>query len=399
MHTALPPSAANDFAPSFGAPLTDAGLIGLGRDCEDLLQCLPMPAYLCDLSDGVVFQNAAAAALWGEGAKAGRQADWPEPARFKQTDGTPLPPRQTPTAIAMRERGREQGSGSRHNDAAYTLRIDRPDGSASRVVAHPRLMRDGAGNLVGALCFLCDVTECAQLEERLKQAGDKRHEFIAMLGHEIRNPLTPILNAAPLLKKTSSDSKVTYLADMIERQATHLSRFVTDLLDEAHTNSDGAATNKTMGALDDVIDGALDIVAGTIRERGQTLHQRRAPGDVALVCDIGRVAQALGNILQNASDFTGDGGTIVLTVAVRGPLLDIEVSDSGIGMRPGHIAAVFNPHHGFRHKTDNAAAGAGMGVRLAMEICRRHGGAVTASSPGLGLGSRVAIVLPVALPV
>jgi len=346
-----------------------------------------MPAYLCDLSDGLVFQNVAAAALWG--GPAGRQADWATPVNFKQLDGTPLPPQQTPTAVAMRERAHPQAPGK-------ALRVDHPDGSSRRVVAQAQPVRDGAGNLVGALCFLADVTDYVHLEDRLQQVDDQKHAFIALLGHEIRNPLSPILNAVPLLKKTSSDRQVAFLADMIERQATSLSRFVTDLLDEAHDNSDGATLNKTLGSLDEVIDSAIEVVDGKVRERRQTLRVHREGGDIALVCDVERLAQALGNILQNASDFTGDAGTIVLTVAARGPLLDIEVTDSGIGMRPDHVAAVFNPHCRFQH--GDGTGGAGIGVRLAMEICQRHGGAITASSPGLGLGSRVSIVLPVALP-
>lgn len=391
MHRALPPSATIN-PPSFRAPFTGAGLTGLGRDCEDLLQCLPMPAYLCDLSDGLVFQNVAAASLWG--GPPGRQADWANPVHFKQTDGAPLPPQQTPTAIAMRERT----AAANKQAAVNTLCIDDLEGKARRFVAHAQPVRDGTGSLIGALCFLTDVTECAQLEDRLQQVDDRKHEFIAMLGHEIRNPLSPILNAVPLLKKTSGDKQVAFLADMIERQATSLSRFVTDLLDESHGNYDGATLNKALGSLDEVIDSALEVVSGKLRARRQTLHVRREPGDVALVCDIERLAQALGNILQNASDFTGDAGTIVLTVAVRGPLLDIEVSDSGIGMRSDHVAAVFNPHCRFHHGDGKPMMGAGMGVRLAMEICQRHGGAITASSPGLGLGSRICLVVPVALP-
>jgi signal transduction histidine kinase len=388
MHRALPPSATIN-TPSFRAPFTGAGLTGLGRDCEDLLQCLPTPAYLCDLADGLVFQNAAAAALWG--GPSGRQDDWAIPVNFKHADGTPISPRQTPTAIAMRERAGLQSSNR-------VLCIDGPDGKVRSVVAQARPVRDGAGNLMGALCFLSDVTERTELEDRLQQVDEKKHAFIAMLGHEIRNPLSPILSAIPLLKRTSNDSKVAFLADMIERQATSLSRFVTDLLDESHANRDGATLNKTMGSLGEVIDSALEIVGGKIGARRQTLRLQRDAGEVALVCDVERLAQALGNILQNASDFTGDAGTIVLAVSVRGPVLDIEVSDSGVGMRPDHVAAVFNPHVGFQFGDGKIVAGSGMGVRLAMEICQRHGGAITASSPGLGLGSRVCIVLPVVLP-
>jgi PAS domain S-box-containing protein len=234
--------------------------------------------------------------------------------------------------------------------------------------------------------------------ERLERIGRRKDEFIAMLGHELRNPLAPLRHVAELLRAPdlgTSGPTLAELTDVVHRQVDHMARLVADLLDIGRTTSGRLPVRPQRTRLADVVLAAVESVAPQLARRGHTLR-RDCPDleQLELDGDTVRLTQMLTNLLSNAIKYTPDGGVIDLIVRTDGRWLSIVVKDDGIGIAADELDAVFEPFYQAGASLDRALGGLGIGLSLVRGIVELHGGIVTASSDGSGRGSAFEVRLP-----
>jgi PAS domain S-box-containing protein len=244
-----------------------------------------------------------------------------------------------------------------------------------------------------------DVTARKRSEERLAEADRRKSEFIALLSHELRNPLAPIRSALFLLDHADCDPERAGRARaVIERQVDHLARLVDDLLDVTRIGSGKIELRRTRVDL-----GAL---ARRVCEDHRPLFER---GGVALRCEVAhapvwvdadttRLAQVIGNLVQNSAKFTHRGGTTWVAVAGREGHAELRVRDDGIGMEPGLLARLFEPFTQGDRTLARTSGGLGLGLALVKGLVDLHGGTVRAQSAGPGRGAQIVVELPLANP-
>ena len=226
-------------------------------------------------------------------------------------------------------------------------------------------------------------------------ASDKRKtEFIAVLAHELRNPLAPIVTSLELIRQTGSpnDNPITTKAwQVIERQVAQLGRLVDDLLDVSRITSDKIELRKTSVALSDLIEQATATSRPAIDRAGHTLTIDAPQADATLYVDPVRIVQVLSNLLNNAARYTDRGGEIYLTASSDEQEVTVTVQDNGRGMGPESLTAIFDMFM----QEHRGGGGLGIGLTLVKRLVELHGGKVEASSPGVGQGSTFAVKLPV----
>jgi signal transduction histidine kinase len=243
-----------------------------------------------------------------------------------------------------------------------------------------------------------EVAERARAELALKEADRHKDEFLAMLAHELRNPLAPIRNAVHLMKlKTLEDAQLLLSRDIIERQLIHLSRLVDDLLDVSRITRGKIKLARRRVELQELVARAVETVAPLIEARRHTLDVEIPKRPLAIYGDSMRLTQALGNVLGNAAKFTDVGGHITVRARRRGRDVEIAVRDTGIGIEPEVLPRIFDLFTQLDHPTDRPHGGLGIGLALVRQLVEMHDGAVTALSEGSGRGSEFLIRLPISI--
>jgi PAS domain S-box-containing protein len=250
--------------------------------------------------------------------------------------------------------------------------------------------------------ILLDISERKQLEEKLRRhanelaENDRRKDiFLAMLAHELRNPLAPLRTAVELLSLGQiNPAEQGQWATLLQRQLHYLTRIIDDLLDTARISRGQIELRREPVVLADVIESAVQTVRGLVEERRQTLTVQLPATPVTLQADPVRLTQVLGNLLHNASRYTEPGGQIGLTVEQAGSEVILRISDTGIGIRPELLGEIFELFHRGDQVPGEMPAGLGLGLTLVRRLVELHGGQVTASSPGPGRGSVFEVRLP-----
>lgn len=233
------------------------------------------------------------------------------------------------------------------------------------------------------------------VEEKLRDADRRKDEFLAMLGHELRNPLAPIGAAAQLLRTARLDEeRVRKASDVIIRQVEHMTGLVNDLLDVSRVTRGLATIEKTPIEIRTIVTDALEQVAPLIHARRHHLTLELAPGAAIVDVDRKRLVQVIANVLNNAAKYTPEDGRICLRTEVQGASVLIEVTDNGIGMTSGLTSRVFDLFTQAHATPDRNSGGLGLGLALVKSLVELHGGSVAASSNGLGQGSRFVMHLP-----
>jgi len=220
-------------------------------------------------------------------------------------------------------------------------------------------------------------------------------ELLAMLGHELRNPLAPIRNSAALLRSLCTDPRQLQAVDIISRNVVHLTRMLDDLLDAARLRRGTFTLKKQNVDIAIIVHQVLDDVKTAIAARRQNLHISLPPAAVQMQCDPVRLAQILLNLLNNANRYTPDGGSISLSASTVANELLIEVSDNGAGIDPKLLPQLFNVFAQAPQPLDRAGGGLGLGLAIARNLAEMHDGTLTVASPGLGQGSRFLLRLPI----
>jgi len=278
------------------------------------------------------------------------------------------------------------------------------DGSIRHVVISSNGCFEGA-DLRYTRCFTRDATARHQLAQlyrereelvtRLSQANRAKDEFLAMLAHELRNPLAPVSAAAQLLAIAADDpDRVRYAAGVITRQVRHMSGLVDDLLDVARVTRGLIVLDTSVLDLRSVVGDAVEQVTPLTQARGHCLQLDLPVEPVLVRADSKRMVQVLANVLSNANKFTPDGGGIEVRLRAAAVEVELTVSDTGIGMDAELAAHVFDLFVQGRRTLDRAQGGLGLGLALSRSLIELHGGSITAASPGSGMGSTFTIRMP-----
>jgi PAS domain S-box-containing protein len=290
-------------------------------------------------------------------------------------------------------------------------------------------VRDGRGQVVGAAKIARDITTRKRAEEGLREADRHKNEFLAMLAHELRNPLAPILVSIDIIRRATGvggsvgraepavtpesnvgGHRVDHAVDVLQRQMGQMVRLVEDLLDAGRITTGKIDLRREVVELSSVVHHAVDAAEPLTERRDQDLTVTLPPVPIYVNADPTRLAQIVGNLLNNASKFTARAGHIWLTVEesedVRtGQFEDtslrhfrqivIRVRDSGVGIAADRIEGIFDMFTQIDRTLERSVAGLGIGLALVKTLAEMHGGTVEATSPGIGHGSEFVVRLPI----
>jgi signal transduction histidine kinase/ActR/RegA family two-component response regulator len=246
--------------------------------------------------------------------------------------------------------------------------------------ATDRVLVRTAANLVGTTLETANVLDTAR----------RKDEFMAMLGHELRNPLAPILTAVELLARRP---EVAREQQVIERNTRHLTRLVDDLLDISRVTRGHVELRSEHVSLASVLERAVDIAAPLMKRQGHTLDLGDASG-IVLKGDAVRLAQVFGNLLTNAAKFTQAGGRIEVKIERRTSHVRVSVKDNGRGIAAEHLARIFEPFVQIDRKRDALRGGLGLGLAIVHDLVHHHGGTIAVQSDGPGRGTTFTVELP-----
>jgi signal transduction histidine kinase len=249
--------------------------------------------------------------------------------------------------------------------------------------------------LHGVVCYFRNVSAHVQARIALETADRQKNEFLAMLAHELRNPLAPIRNAGEILSRTLPPNSPTHAAiAMVKRQVAQLTRLVDDLLDVSRITQGRVELKREPLDLANVINHAVETVEPLFRERQHEVSIISSYRSLHVNGDMARLVQCVVNILTNAAKYTDAGGKINLKTRAEEGYALVEISDTGAGISPELLPRVFELFVQGDRTLDRSLGGLGIGLSVARQLIEMHGGRVAALSPGLGSGSTFKLWLP-----
>jgi signal transduction histidine kinase len=240
------------------------------------------------------------------------------------------------------------------------------------------------------------LEESRKYAEALKRADLRKDEFLAMLAHELRNPLSAISNAIQLFKQSTSQDHHDWASQVIETQIKNLSRLIDDLLDVSRITRGKIRIKKEIVDVEPIIGHAVTSVSSLVQARRHHLAVEYGHGEATLDVDPTRLEQMVANLLNNAAKYSENGGRIRLRTEVRDSTFIIIVADSGIGIEPERLPVIFEPFVQEDRSIARSEGGLGVGLTLVKRLVELHGGSVMAESKGIGRGSTFTLSLPVA---
>jgi PAS domain S-box-containing protein len=343
----------------------------------------------------VIFMNGVAETLtgWARAEAAGRPLQ--EVFRIINEDSRSAV--ENPVTKALRE-------GAAVGLAEHTVLIAR-DGTEYAIDHTAAPIREDGRDVNGVVLIFHDIGDRRKLERqlhdrttRLVEADRRKDEFLAMLAHELRNPLASISNAVQLLRKPEAAEHAEWSKEVIERQAKHLGRLIDDLLDVSRITRGKIELRRERIDAAPVITSAVEAVRPLIEERKHELAVSFAPGTLWCEADPTRLEQALINLLTNAAKYTEAGGHIRLTARHDGSRLVFQVTDDGIGIPPEKLSEMFELFAQGDRAIARSEGGLGIGLTVVKRIAELHGGTATAASAGPGRGSEFTVTLPAITP-
>ena len=311
-----------------------------------------------------------------------------------------------PVVRALERHGRGEPT-----DLEY--RVVRPDESVRWVRERSFPIKDPSGRVYRVAGVAEDVTERRQAEEQrrlledllrrrnqeLAAADRHKDEFLAMLAHELRNPLAPIRNALHIMKHAGNAGPVVeQVRDVAERQVRHMARLLDDLLDVARISRGRIDLRRETVAVASILRQAVEAVRPLIEERRHELTVAPPAEPLWVDADPTRLEQVLTNLLNNAAKYTDPGGRIGLGAGREGDEVVVRVRDTGVGIAPDMLPRIFDLFVQAERRLDRSQGGVGIGLTLVRRLVELHGGTVEAFSPGLGRGSEFVVRLPASAP-
>ncbi|HEY2291497.1 MAG TPA: CheR family methyltransferase [Thermoanaerobaculia bacterium] len=312
-----------------------------------------------------------------------------------------VPPDQRPLMAAVFEQLRQGVK----VEPFETVRVHK-DGQRIDISLTFSPVRDAGGRVVGASGIDRDVSARKRAEEALRRQADqlreidrRKDEFLAMLGHELRNPLAPISNCLHILHSPGlSEAQAERALVTVERQVRHLTRLVDDLLDIARVSRGKILLRRERLDLVETVRATVEDQRQDLEATGLAIELDLPGGPLWIDGDSTRLSQVMGNVLSNAGKFTEPGGRITVSVR-REPASGaaaVTVRDTGIGMEPELLARAFEPFSQAERGPDRGRGGLGLGLALVKALIELHGGSVEAASPGPGQGTEIVMRLPLA---
>ncbi len=280
----------------------------------------------------------------------------------------------------------------------YRTRRRRKDGTIVDVALTVSPIRDGDGEIIGASKIGRDITHEKRIEAERQEADRRKDEFLAMLAHELRNPLSAIHGAAQLFGRLETEEELEWARDVVLRQVKHLGRLIDDLLDASRISRGKIALRKEIIRLSPVVSSAVEAVHSLMAERKHDLSVSLAGDGLSLEADPLRLEQVLVNLLMNAAKYTDAGGRISLTATQEGADVVIKVRDNGMGIAPKLLPHIFDIFVQGDRTAARSEGGLGIGLTLVHKLVEMHGGSVTAESDGPGKGSEFTVRLPALRP-
>jgi signal transduction histidine kinase/ActR/RegA family two-component response regulator len=284
------------------------------------------------------------------------------------------------------------------------IRILQPNGAVRWMLLQAKVFysSSGAPSRLSGICM--DITERKELAEKLRlnmeqlqQANQKKSEFIAILSHELRNPLAPIINAVQVLRaKDVSEMERDWSREIIDRQVQQMIRIMDDLLDVGRITHEKLSLRREQILLTSVIDSAIETSKPLIEERRQQLTIDLPAGRIVLNADYRRLSQVFSNLLNNAAKYTAYGGRILLAAKRQDNDAVVSIKDNGIGISAELLPDIFDIFVQAKSSHESERGGLGLGLTLVRSFVALHGGNVEARSDGLGHGSEFLVRLPIA---
>ena len=361
---------------------------GFTRDSDiefrELLEQLPAAAYTTDADGLITYYNRPALELWGRAPVLRDAVDrWCGSFRLFEPAGDPIPHDRCWMALAIQE------------DRSYNgkeIVIERGDGSRRTVLAHANPIHDDDGAVRAAVNVLVDITERKLAELRLQEADEAKTEFLAMLAHELRNPLAAMQSSVEVAMRSEDDATRVRAEAVVGRQLHHLGRIVGDLVDVARITRRTLELRRESIELDEVIGQAIETSRTALDAAGQRLEITLPDEPIHLDADRVRLAQLFSNLLLNASKYSSPGDAISIDAARRGSEVMVTVRDRGIGVPPELQASIFEM---FARAPAVKQDGLGVGLTLAAHLAHLHGGSIEVQSDGPGHGSAFSVRLPI----
>jgi PAS domain S-box-containing protein len=332
----------------------------------------------------LVYVSPAYAAIWGRDADSLRHDHSGWLAAVDADDRARLRERWEALAVAP------------HYDEEYRILL--PDGGTRWVRDRLYPVRDSRGEVYRVARVTSDISPRKEMEALLRAADSNKNQFLATLAHELRNPLSPIRNAAALLGVAgdATGERQARARAVITRQVDHLAHLVDDLLDVARISEGKIALRRQDVNVGAVIAQAIETAGPLITARKHRLAVHLPEQQVWVSGDPVRLAQSMGNLLHNAAKFTPQGGDITVSASLaHGDVVRISVQDNGIGIAEGNLPRIFDMFTQAAVPPDRAPEGLGIGLSLVSRLLEMHGGRLTADSPGIGSGSTFTVELPV----
>ncbi|HVJ28622.1 MAG TPA: chemotaxis protein CheB [Vicinamibacterales bacterium] len=393
------------FSPIRDSSQAIVGISGISRDITQLIRARQEIAereerirllldstaeaiYGIDLSGICIFCNSACARLLGYDSPAaivGRQVH--PLIHHTKPDGTPSSPERSPIFEAMRHR-----EGSHVTDEV----IWRADGTSfpAEYWSHPILRND---EVIGAVVTFLDVTERRRAEQEILEGVQRREQFLAMLSHELRNPLAAILSATRVLDNaTWTDRPCQEAGQVVTRQANHMSRLLDDLLDVARITRGRITLRNEVVDLREAARSAIEALAPFMHERETNLQVEMPDEPVFVLGDAARLQQVQANLLSNASKYSPAGAPVTFTLRVEEDQAVISVKDAGQGIDPAMLPRIFELFVQGDQSLARSEGGLGIGLTLLRSLVELHHGRVEAYSEGRDRGSTFTVYLPIA---
>jgi PAS domain S-box-containing protein len=252
---------------------------------------------------------------------------------------------------------------------------------------------DGASAWIGGMAI--DITDRKRAEESLREADRRKDEFLAILAHELRNPLAPIRTGLELLRISGDDAALSEeILAMLDRQSLQMVRLIDDLLDVSRITRGALELRTSRVELATVIEQAVEAARPFVEEQGHRLHVEIPPQPITLEADASRLAQVVSNLLNNAAKYMSPGGEVRLTVDTRGDQAVVRVIDRGIGIPVEMLESVFEMFTQVDRSLERTQGGLGIGLTLVKRLVEMHGGTVEARSDGRDRGSEFVVTLP-----
>ena len=355
----------------------------------------PIGMYSCDVSGKTQEYNNVAAALWGmEPTSDDTDERFRGAFKFYLPDGTLVPYAETPMTKVLR--------GKLPEVTDMEIVIERPDGSRVTVIANIVPLKNDQGEITGVLNCFYDISERSRLEkktleqaETLAELNTRKDEFLAMLSHELRNPLAPISNAVQLLRLQKNEDPVQQRArNIIERQVGQLTHLIDDLMEVSRLTTGRIHLRVAHVTMNAIIKNAVETVRPLIDSQRHTLDISVPTEPILVNADAGRIEQVVVNLLTNAAKYTEPGGHIWLTALQEGDDAVVRVKDNGVGISAELLPHVFDLFTQADRSMDRSQGGLGIGLCLVQRLVEMHRGTVTAQST-LGEGSEFVVRIPV----